>query len=633
MSTDRAESTGGLLFPAGARAPLRVAIEGKAHSEWCAHARESPGVEICGVFVGQVGEDGEGPFVQVRAAIRGAAATEGSTRVTFTHATWNAIHQTIERDYPTQRIVGWYHSHPRFGVQFSELDLFVHRNFFSGLTQIAAVTDPSNGAIAICWHGPHGIEYLPRYWVDGAEHPGAVPSPEENAASPVETADGVIRITKEEALAPQVGDLLKRQMSLRGEEGVTRDAGGKWYYRSWFVLMLLGMAGALTAWGLLEPSLEDRTYFQGTISAIKADEPAPTALMRRFQSITLNGEEVFVTEATREIGPGGAHPRLLPAQLNVGDRIGVYLERYSNGDLEREIAEFLVRNPPPQPREQAALTIVQLRTRGDRASLLLFPLVAGMVGLFVGAGEGLSSRLLRRAMLCGGVGFAIGFVGGFISSLFANLIYAPFTLLASSLRDGSELTAIGFLIQVIGRSLAWGLAGLAMGLGQGVALRSKRLLLYGVIGGVIGGILGGLLFDPIDRVIGSNTPSGHWSRLVGFAAIGLAVGSMIGIVELLARDAWLRMTRGPLAGKEFLIFKEVMNVGASRRSDIYLFNDASVAPQHAIIRSIGDECDIEALHPDHPVRINGRAAKRARLRHGDQVAIGSTVFVFQQRQS
>jgi hypothetical protein len=40
--------------------------------------------------------------------------------------------------------VGWYHSHPSFGIFLSEHDLFIHRNFFSGPAQIAVVVDPIN---------------------------------------------------------------------------------------------------------------------------------------------------------------------------------------------------------------------------------------------------------------------------------------------------------------------------------------------------------------------------------------------------------------------------------------------------------------------------------------------------------
>ena len=196
------------------------------------------------------------------------------------------------------------------------------------------------------------------------------------------------------------------------------------------------------------------------------------------------------------------------------------------------------------------------------------------------------------------------------------------------------MSTFGFVLQLIGRSLAWCLAGMAMGLGQGIALRSKRLVLYGFLGGIVGGLLGGLLFDPIDLILlGPDKPSAHWSRLIGIIVIGASVGAMIGVVELLARDAWLRMTQGPLTGKEFLLFKDVMNVGASPRSDIYLFNDPQVAEHHAIIRTMGEECEIEARQSTAPVLLNNRPAQRTRLRHGDNVTIGQTVFVFQQRKT
>ena len=42
------------------------------------------------------------------------------------------------------KIVGWYHTHPGFGVEFSEMDLFIQQNFFGGPAQIA----PRNGGAA-----------------------------------------------------------------------------------------------------------------------------------------------------------------------------------------------------------------------------------------------------------------------------------------------------------------------------------------------------------------------------------------------------------------------------------------------------------------------------------------------------
>jgi proteasome lid subunit RPN8/RPN11 len=162
--------------PQGAAALLRVAIEPAAFAELIAHAKELLNVEVCGVLVGELCQNDDGPFVHVENVIRGTAASQASTHVTFTQATWNAIYQTLERDYPKKRIVGWYHTHPGFGVEFSDMDLFIQKNFFSGTAQIALVTDPLSGAVAICANTPKGLEYLPRFWVGGREHAAGIPA-------------------------------------------------------------------------------------------------------------------------------------------------------------------------------------------------------------------------------------------------------------------------------------------------------------------------------------------------------------------------------------------------------------------------------------------------------------------------
>ena len=197
--------------PRNAGAKLRVAVERAAYADLVAHARESLEAEVCGVLAGQVCEDDEGVFVHVEAVIRGTAASEGSTHVTFTQATWNAIHKQLERDYPRLKIVGWYHTHPGFGVEFSEMDVFIQRNFFPGPAHIALVTDPLSGAVAICTNAADGIEYLKSFWVDSREQQcrlperisktSAAPGP---AAGPAAADPDAVR-----ALEARVGQLLQ----------------------------------------------------------------------------------------------------------------------------------------------------------------------------------------------------------------------------------------------------------------------------------------------------------------------------------------------------------------------------------------------------------------------------------------
>ena len=52
---------------------------------------------------------------------------------------------------------------------------------------------------------------------------------------------------------------------------------------------------------------------------------------------------------------------------------------------------------------------------------------------------------------------------------------------------------------------------------------------------------------------------------------------------------------------------------------------------NAVIRAVGDNYEIENKCAERPVCINGHPVQQTRLRHGDQIAIGRTVFVFQKR--
>ena|SRR5688572_14754019 len=133
-----------------------------------------------------------------------------------------------------------------------------------------------------------------------------------------ESSDGVIRITKEEATSSHVDDLLKRQMSLRGEAGVTRDQGRKWYYQGWLVLSLVGTIGALLAWGLLEPYFDDLLYIQGPVSAIDPGLELPRELLKDDSfpygspsaEITIKGEKIWVFRSTKELKPDGRPKKL-----------------------------------------------------------------------------------------------------------------------------------------------------------------------------------------------------------------------------------------------------------------------------------------------------------------------------------
>lgn len=162
----------------GRRGPT-LTIDNEATRRIRQHARAHMKTEVCGVLIGAM-DDGE---VRVRASIEALNAAQAGTHVTFTQDAWEAIYKVKDQSYPEERIVGWYHSHPGFGVFLSEHDTFIHQNFFSSPNQVAWVYDPhTDEEGCFGWIGG-GLHRIPTIAIldnngDGAEH-----SPKESASS------------------------------------------------------------------------------------------------------------------------------------------------------------------------------------------------------------------------------------------------------------------------------------------------------------------------------------------------------------------------------------------------------------------------------------------------------------------
>jgi proteasome lid subunit RPN8/RPN11 len=139
------------------------------------HARSHMTTEVCGVLIG----DKRNGVVEVRASIEASNAAQAGTHVTFTQDAWEAIYRVKDESYPEERIIGWYHSHPGFGVFLSEHDMFIQRNFFSSPDQVAWVYDPHTDE-----EGCFG-------WIDGDVHRISTFSIVDN------NGDGVERTPKE----------------------------------------------------------------------------------------------------------------------------------------------------------------------------------------------------------------------------------------------------------------------------------------------------------------------------------------------------------------------------------------------------------------------------------------------------
>jgi len=129
-----------MLTAAVDRVVIRQSVLNAIHE----HGLSAPHIEVCGVVIGDVEDRSDNCTIHVTDMIKGQGTQATAGSVTFTAETWTDIQQQMDEKYEDKRIVGWYHTHPGFGIFLSPMDMFIHENFFDLPWQIALVHDPVN---------------------------------------------------------------------------------------------------------------------------------------------------------------------------------------------------------------------------------------------------------------------------------------------------------------------------------------------------------------------------------------------------------------------------------------------------------------------------------------------------------
>jgi hypothetical protein len=226
-------------------------------------------------------------------------------------------------------------------------------------------------------------------------------------------------------------------------------------------------------------------------------------------------------------------------------------------------------------------------------------------------------------------GLALGAVGGAISGAVAQAIFE--SLVKNILEDTESIAdLVGKYSSAqfyLARALAWAIFGAGAGLSLGVAQRSSRKAINAAVGGALGGALGGAVYHYATLHVEDEA----MSQLIGFAVVGIGIGIAIGLVEVARRQAWLKITRGGMLGKEFIVYHQVTNVGSAPKCEITLIKDAQVAPYHCRIDDHGGRYAISA-YEQNPVSVNGTPVTNHWLRAGDSIEVGGTTLRYQERQ-
>jgi hypothetical protein len=119
---------------------------------------------------------------------------------------------------------------------------------------------------------------------------------------------------------------------------------------------------------------------------------------------------------------------------------------------------------------------------------------------------------------------------------------------------------------------------------------------------------------------------------IGLTVLGIFIGGLIGVVEIVLRTAWIRFTRGLLEGQTITLDprKKEQALGVADDCQVVIPGDPDVLRHHAAILRQGGAFVVEPR--DGPVLLRGQKAYAPVdshiLRHKDRLQLGKTRFTF-----
>ena len=134
-----------------------VYIDKQAYDAIYRHGTANPQREVVGILLGKFSKDSTGKYrVDILSTVKSDSAPGTQTQAQFTHEVWLQLVESAQKNYPDQKVVGWYHTHPGFGAFMSDDDVKSHRIAFSHPWHLAAVCDPVKNEL--CFFGWDGSE-------------------------------------------------------------------------------------------------------------------------------------------------------------------------------------------------------------------------------------------------------------------------------------------------------------------------------------------------------------------------------------------------------------------------------------------------------------------------------------------
>jgi hypothetical protein len=276
--------------------------------------------------------------------------------------------------------------------------------------------------------------------------------------------------------------------------------------------------------------------------------------------------------------------------------------------------------------------------RGNPDEVLFAGTKGLLVGLFIALGLSLvdalwnlSARQLGQIFMRVFVAVVIGSLGGLVGGMVGQALYRAMPV-GAFLVLGWTLTGL-----LIGTSIGlfeWIMSLVTNRDQAGAQKKLLKTLLGGTLGGVVGGVLAlGMLalWGGIFRDRNQNDLWSPWAS--GFVALGACIGLLIGLAQVVLKEAWVRVETGFKSGREKILAKERTTIGRAEACDIGLFGDPAVEKVHANIVQAGDRYYLEDAGTPAGTFLNDRQVNgRTPLRDGDRIRVGRNVLCFRERQ-
>jgi len=258
--------------------------------------------------------------------------------------------------------------------------------------------------------------------------------------------------------------------------------------------------------------------------------------------------------------------------------------------------------------------------------------VALAIALALVAGDSALNRSIakfgRALAIAGPAALGLALILGFISSnLYMALVESTVnSLTAAGLDPYWDSDAFMEEFQSrnhLNRGLAWSFIGLAAGAAVGSATKSfKRIGITGA-GGLVGGFIGGFLFDYFQGEV--------IAQLVGLTLTGAAIGLTVSVLEQAVKSSWLEIVSGGMAGKQFIIYQNEVQIGSSPAAHITLIKDTAIPPIAAVLRRTGGTFKVISTTPGQGIQVNDQIVAQQDLKEGAVIVLGSTVLRFRER--